>query len=102
MGERAQRTKPPRAVLLKKERWLKKRRSETRALVFCSRERFVSCTQSHAITALIMLAAWLTFELNTKSSINNKLNNKLSRFSARNLGLTLIVINSNSSVNQPV
>ena len=28
MGERAQLTKPPRAVLLKKERWLKKRRSE--------------------------------------------------------------------------
>ena len=58
MGERAQLTKPPRAVLLKKERWLKKRRSETRALVFCSRECFVSCTQSHdVITALIMLAA---------------------------------------------
>ena len=57
MGERAQRTKPPRAVLLKKERWLKKRRSETRALVFCSRECFVSCTRSHVITALIMLAA---------------------------------------------
>ena len=57
MGERAQLTKPPRAVLLKKERWLKKRRSETRALVFCSRECFVSCTQYHVITALIMLAA---------------------------------------------
>ena len=74
----------------------------TRAHVFSSRERFVSCTQSHAITALIMLAAWLTFEHNTKSSINNKLNNNLSRFSARNLGLTLIVINWDSSVNQPV
>ena len=74
----------------------------TRAHVFCGRECFVSCTQSHVITALIMLAAWLTFELKTKSSINNKLNNKLSRFSARNLGLTLIVINCDSSVNQPV